>query len=67
MIDITVCDVRSIQTYIYDCLQLKTWCKEAGDDVDIEFRAKRPKVPATSINDDNPFWKAFRETLVDDL
>lgn len=67
MIDIRHNGVRSIQTFIYDFLQLKTWCKEAGDDVDIEYRAKRPKVQATSINDENPFWKAFRETLVDDL
>lgn len=46
---------------------LKTWCREAGGDIDIEFVNKRPKVQPTATNDSNPFWKAFRETLVDDL
>lgn len=47
--------------------QLKSWCKEAGNDIDVKFVAKRPKVQPTRIDDSNPFWKAFHETLVDDL
>ena len=47
--------------------QLKTWCKEAGGDIDIHFATKRPKVTPTKIDNSNPFWVAFRETLVDDL
>lgn len=47
--------------------QLKSWCTEAGGDIELEFGAKRPKVQPTTINDSNIFWKAFQKTLVDDL
>lgn len=43
------------------------WCKEAGSDVKIEYQRKYAKAEPTVVNDTNPFWKAFRETLVDDL
>lgn len=44
-------------------LQIKQWCEEAGGQVTIKFIQKDPKVPATKIDDSNPFWVAFESAM----
>lgn len=51
----------------WSVFQLNRWCEEAGGNIEIAFEAKKPKVQATRIDDSNPFWTAFKETIVDDL
>ncbi|CAG9760516.1 unnamed protein product [Ceutorhynchus assimilis] len=41
--------------------QIKQWCKEAGSDVWIEWEQKEPQVPATKIDNSNPYWVAFKD------
>ncbi|KAL4709645.1 hypothetical protein ACJJTC_007376 [Scirpophaga incertulas] len=40
---------------------VKKWCSEAGTDVTYEFEQKDPNVPATPVDNTNPFWLAFKE------
>lgn len=47
--------------------KLHRWAKEAGTGVEVVFKTKRPKVQATVINETNPFWVAFHDTLVNEL
>lgn len=43
--------------------QLKRWCEEAGGGIDIFFEIKNPYVTPTKMDDTNPYWKIFKETL----
>lgn len=40
--------------------QIKKWCKEAGDDVWIEWEQKEDAVEITKLDDSNPYWLAFK-------
>ncbi|XP_061396693.1 aminoacylase-1B-like [Musca vetustissima] len=40
--------------------QLHKWCEEAGGDINLTYDQKRPKVPATAVDDSNPYWVAFK-------
>ncbi|KAF5281697.1 hypothetical protein FQA39_LY17718 [Lamprigera yunnana] len=42
---------------------LNGWCKEAGDDVWIEYQIKDRCIAPTILDADNPYWMAFRQTL----
>lgn len=46
--------------------QIKDWCSKAGSDVWIEWEQKEPPVPATKLDNCNPFWLAFKQAT-DDL
>lgn len=37
------------------------WCKEAGQGVYIEYEQKQQQIPATKIDNTNPYWLAFKE------
>lgn len=41
---------------------IRSWCKEAGDDVTIEFEQKNPKIESTKLDESNPYWIAFKKT-----
>ncbi|XP_060530070.1 aminoacylase-1 isoform X2 [Cylas formicarius] len=41
---------------------IKGWCREAGPDVFIEYSQKGTPVPATKLDNSNPFWIAFKQT-----
>ncbi|XP_036319457.1 aminoacylase-1-like [Rhagoletis pomonella] len=44
--------------------QLRTWCEEAGGDIDINFKTKDKKIATTfDISDTNPFWVGFKTTM----
>ncbi|XP_023172478.1 aminoacylase-1 [Drosophila hydei] len=40
--------------------QLQEWMEQAGGGIELEFDQKHPYVPATAIDDSNPFWLAFK-------
>ncbi|XP_001357831.3 aminoacylase-1-like [Drosophila pseudoobscura] len=40
--------------------QLRDWCKEAGDGVELEFIIQEPYVAPTKLDGSNPFWVAFK-------
>ncbi|BFF91990.1 aminoacylase-1-like [Drosophila madeirensis] len=40
--------------------QIRDWCKEAGDGVEIEFIVQEPCVAPTKLDGSNPFWVAFK-------
>lgn len=46
---------------------MNDWCKQAGDGIEIKFIQKLPRVEPTKLDDNNPFWLAFRKVLVNDL
>ncbi|KAG6465907.1 hypothetical protein O3G_MSEX015487 [Manduca sexta] len=37
------------------------WCKEAGQDVTLEYLVKNPQVNNTKIDDSNLFWVAIKK------
>ncbi|XP_053949820.1 aminoacylase-1-like [Anastrepha ludens] len=39
--------------------QLRTWCTEAGGEIEIQYEPREPKVEATKCDNSNPFWIAF--------
>jgi aminoacylase len=39
---------------------LKKWCKEAGEDVTVEFLEKMAFIQPTKIDKNNPWWVAFK-------
>ncbi|XP_055692556.1 aminoacylase-1-like [Lutzomyia longipalpis] len=41
--------------------ELQQWCTEAGGGIEMEFERKDHKSPATKLNEENPFWVAFKE------
>ena len=41
---------------------LKKWCEEAGEGVNFTFGEKNKFVPNTDLNDNNPFWLAFKKS-----
>lgn len=43
--------------------QLKKWCKEAGEGVELEFGEKREYVAPTKCNEENHFWCAFKSAV----
>lgn len=46
---------------------VRDWCRQAGTDVQIEFIDKLHRVEPTRLDDSNPYWIAFKKTLVNDL
>ncbi|KAK5638461.1 hypothetical protein RI129_012756 [Pyrocoelia pectoralis] len=40
---------------------LKTWCKDAGDDLWIEYLQKNPLSAVTTLDDNNIYWVAFKK------
>lgn len=42
--------------------QIKTWCKEAGEDVTYKFAQKHMDQNMTSTEESDPWWKAFSST-----
>ncbi|KAK4878822.1 hypothetical protein RN001_011328 [Aquatica leii] len=40
---------------------LKSWCKEGGDDVWIEYLVKNASAPETKLDSSNPYWVAFED------
>ncbi|CAH2075524.1 unnamed protein product, partial [Iphiclides podalirius] len=40
------------------------WCKEAGDNVTMEYYVKNPQVKSTDIGERSNFWKAVHKTVV---
>lgn len=40
---------------------IKRWCSDAGQGVRVEYEQKQPQVPATKLDNTNPFWIAFKE------
>ncbi|KAF7998394.1 hypothetical protein HCN44_009792 [Aphidius gifuensis] len=57
-------DIRIPPTTDHDELEklFRRWCKEAGDDITIEFEQKSPKIESTKLDDSNPYWIAFKKT-----
>lgn len=47
-------------------IQIEQWCLDIGD-IEIRYLFKFPKVVPTAIDETNPYWMAFKSTLVDDL
>ncbi|XP_030380038.1 aminoacylase-1-like [Scaptodrosophila lebanonensis] len=39
---------------------LHRWMMEAGGGIELEYEHKEPYVPATPVDDSNPFWLAFK-------
>lgn len=48
-------------------LQINRWCEEAGGNIDIFYESKKPKVEPTKMDNDNPFWVAFKSCICDEL
>lgn len=46
--------------------QILQWCKEAGNDIEIYYESKKPKVAPTKLDSSNKFWMAF-QSVVNDL
>lgn len=42
--------------------QIKTWCKEAGEDVTYKFAQKHMDQSTTSTEESDPWWQAFSST-----
>lgn len=45
--------------------RMQQWCKEAGEDVIIDFHEKGEFVPPTKTDETNKFWTAFKKTTED--
>lgn len=62
-------DVRMSITMDHEQFErdVRDWCRQAGTDIHIEFIEKLHRVEPTRIDDSNPFWIAFKKTLVNDL
>lgn len=41
--------------------EIKEWCREAGEDVWIEWEQKEPPVAATKLDSSNSYWVAFKQ------
>lgn len=53
--------------YYYNLLlQIKQWCKEAGEGVTFEFEQKNSPVECTKTDDSNIYWVAFK-SVADEL
>jgi len=61
-------DIRIAITVDHNDLenQFRKWCEEAGGDIEIIFEQKMPEISPTKIDNTNPYWTAFKQT-VDDL
>lgn len=46
---------------------VRDWCRQAGNDVQIEFIEKLHRVEPTRLDDSNAYWMAFKKTLVNEL
>lgn len=62
-------DVRMAITIDHEQFEreVRDWCRQAGTDIQIEFIEKLHRVEHTRLDDSNPYWIAFRKTLVNDL
>ena len=46
--------------------RIKTWCEEAGGNIELDFEQKEPFVEPTKLTPDNIYWTAFK-SAVDEL
>lgn len=62
-------DIRMSNTIDHEQFErdVRDWCRQAGTDVQIEFIDKLHRVEPTRLDDSNPYWIAFKKTLVNDL
>ncbi|XP_037028851.1 aminoacylase-1-like isoform X1 [Bradysia coprophila] len=62
-------DVRLAITQSHDEFEalVNRWCEEAGGDIDIFYESKKPKVEPTKMDNENPFWVAFKHCICDEL
>lgn len=37
------------------------WCKEAGEEVTIEYLARAPHIQPTKLDNSNRYWVAFKK------
>jgi len=44
-------------------MQIRKWCAEAGEGIDIIFEAKEDSAEPTKIDASNPYWMAFKQGL----
>lgn len=42
------------------------WCNQAGGNIDVEYK-KMPRIEPTDLDDNNIYWKAFKEIFENDL
>ncbi|XP_074109751.1 aminoacylase-1 [Cotesia typhae] len=40
-----------------------SWCREAGEGVFVEYEQKNLKIESTKLDDNNPFWLAFKSAI----
>lgn len=54
-----------------DHAEFEAWlegiCEGAGGGVTMRFESKKPKVPATRLDETNPWWMAFERVLVKEM
>lgn len=48
-------------------MQVKGWCKEAGNGIELVFEIKAPRIEPTKIDCTNCFWVAFKHAVEEDL
>lgn len=53
--------------HVVSNIQLRKWCTEAGENVELVFPRKNTFVDATKTDASNPFWVALKTTLEDEL
>lgn len=62
-------DVRMAITLDNDQFErdVNEWCRQAGTDIHIEYIGKLSRIEPTQLNDSNPYWMVFKNTLVNEL
>lgn len=45
--------------------QLRKWCDEAGEGIDINFILKDKPVEPTKLDETNPYWVAMKNKMED--
>ncbi|XP_050428200.1 aminoacylase-1-like [Adelges cooleyi] len=62
--ELTVCfDVRlaiEVDPNVMESI-IQQWCREAGEGVTLEFKEKNARIQPTKLNDENPYWIAFKD------
>ncbi|XP_055906622.1 aminoacylase-1-like [Eupeodes corollae] len=43
--------------------KIKTWCTEAGGDVEVFYELKEPRIEPTKLDESNIFWTAFKSAF----
>lgn len=41
--------------------KVEEWCEEAGEGVWVDYTHKQPHVPATKLDESNPYWIALKK------